>query len=47
MFEEVCKKFNINNRVIGKTEDNGETSNIKQNSILRTKEINNLKIICI
>ena len=41
MFEEVCKKFNINNRVIGKTEYNFELSCMKQNSILRVREINN------
>ena len=40
IFEKVCKQFNINNRVIGKTPYYGDKSNITQNKILRVKEIN-------
>jgi hypothetical protein len=40
MFEKVCNIFGINNRVIGKTDENSELSSIAQNSILRVNEIN-------
>ena len=40
MFEKVCNIFGINNRVIGKTDENSELSSINQNSILRVNEIN-------
>ena len=39
-FEKVCNIFGINNRVIGKTDENSELSSNNQNSILRVKEIN-------
>jgi len=40
LFEQVCSIFGINNRVIGKTDENSELSSVNQNSILRVKEIN-------
>ena len=40
LFEKVCTIFGINNRVIGKTDENSELSSINQNSILRVNEIN-------
>ena len=40
MFEKVCTIFGINNRVIGKTDENSELSCNNQNSILRVNEIN-------